>query len=247
LAAVKTNSRILDKVPLNLRTAELCIAAMQCSGQSLGNVPEHLRTRELCLAAVKTWGYALRNVPDKVIDEEICRIAVCGKLPTGALLATDSVLDYVPERYRTQEIRILAVRQNGQMLKYIKQQDCTPEEYLALCLAAIAQNRHAAQYISDWTPEICWAVIKQDGLAAAWNLPLELRTPEMRIAMVRQNGLALEGMQNIQTKIPELVLTAVEQNGLALEFVVNQTPEIIHAAIAQNKEAAQFVRDWNML
>jgi hypothetical protein len=53
----------------------------------------------------------------------------------------------------------------------------------------------------------------------------------------------LKRMPKMQGKIPELALAAVEQNGLALEFVVNQTAKIIKAAIAQNSEAAKFIRN----
>ena len=37
------------------------------------------------------------------------------------------------------------------------------------------------------------------------------------------------------------VLSAVRRSGLALEFVDEQTPEIIYAALEQNKDAIAFV------
>jgi hypothetical protein len=61
-------------LPDALKTAEICLAAVQQDGRALDYVPEELKTQELCLAAVQQYGYAFRYVPDAlktIIKEKI--------------------------------------------------------------------------------------------------------------------------------------------------------------------------------
>ena len=54
----------LQFVPPELKTAELCRAAVEDDGWALAFVPKGLRTAELCIAAVKQADeYALEYVP----------------------------------------------------------------------------------------------------------------------------------------------------------------------------------------
>ncbi|AEF85615.1 conserved hypothetical protein [Treponema primitia ZAS-2] len=247
---------------------EICLSAVQNDVDELVFVKEEILSTEqnqaLFLAALKKDGNALlymeKQTPEIWFDliqlngtvleyiwDELYTNEEYMKLCCTAVEQTGEALVYVNIRRLTHEQYLTlcrkAVGQGGNAIGGVKKKYCTEAEYLELFHIAIKQDIGAVHYIEAWIPEICWAVIEVDGLVAARNIPLEVRTPEMRIAMVRQNGLALQHMLKIQEKIPELALAAVEQNGLALDFVVNQTPEIINAAIAQNSEAAKFIHN----
>ena len=74
--AVREDGCALHYVPENLRTAELCLAAVQNSYFStLKYVPQDLRTAELCLAAVQKNGYNLPDVPEHLRSVELCLAA----------------------------------------------------------------------------------------------------------------------------------------------------------------------------
>lgn len=57
---------------------------------------------------------------------------------------------------QNEAICIEAVKQDGDLLKYVKQQ--SP----AICLAAVMQNGDALKYVWDQTPEICKAAVAQN-------------------------------------------------------------------------------------
>ena len=76
LEVVKKDSSMLEFVPEEFITFELCEIAVKNRGYALNYVPEELKTEELCLAAVKKDGYYLEYVPDKFKTEKICKAAV---------------------------------------------------------------------------------------------------------------------------------------------------------------------------
>ncbi|MFP3042206.1 hypothetical protein LQZ19_10360 [Treponema primitia] len=244
LAAVQNNVDELVFVKEEILSTEqnqaLFLAALKKDGNALLYMEE--QTPEIWFDLIQLNGTALEYVWDELYtNEEYIKLCSAAVEQTGEALVHVNIRRLTHGQYLT--LCHKAVGQGRNAIGGVKKKYCTEAEYLELCLIAIKQDIGAAHYIRVWTPEICCAVIERDGLVAARNIPVEVRTLEMRIAMVRQNGLALQHMQNIQAKIPELALAAVEQNGLALEFVVNQTPEIINAAIVQNSEAEKFIRN----
>jgi hypothetical protein len=56
-------------VPNELRTRELCLAAVRQFGWSLMHVPNELRTREMCLVAVRQNMGAIRFVPQELKNQ----------------------------------------------------------------------------------------------------------------------------------------------------------------------------------
>jgi hypothetical protein len=93
----------------------------------------------------------------------------------AAISRSGWVLRYVTSK-RTDELRLLAVQQNGRMLEYVRKQ--TPE----ICLAAVQQCGAALQYVKQQTPEICMAAVRQ----SAWVLEYaEKPTTELCLVALR--------------------------------------------------------------
>ncbi len=119
------------------------------------------------------------------------------------------------------ESQLNAVKQNGYLLKYVKNQ--TPE----LCLDALKQNGYALRYVKEQTPEICLTAVKRYGHALQY---VKEQTPEICMDAVKRNGMALECVLN---QTPEICLEAVKQDWRALYHVINKTREICAEAIKQ--------------
>lgn len=49
---------------------------MQESGKSIKHVPEHLKTAELCLMAIQQDGNMLQYVPEKLRTRELCEMGI---------------------------------------------------------------------------------------------------------------------------------------------------------------------------
>ena len=69
-----------------------------------------------------------------------------------------SSLEFIDHDQQTEELCLLAVRQNGMTLRHVKTQ--TDE----ICLAAVKQNGFALKYVINQTHEICLAAVKQNGV-----------------------------------------------------------------------------------
>ena len=73
LAVVRRNGRALICVPLELKTAELCLEAVKQDGYALRYVPENLRTAELCLEAIKNLLEKDLEIVPEALREEVRR------------------------------------------------------------------------------------------------------------------------------------------------------------------------------
>jgi len=59
----------VQHLPDELKTGELCLAAVKQNGKTLEYVPDALKTEELCLAAVQNDDCALAYVPEELRDK----------------------------------------------------------------------------------------------------------------------------------------------------------------------------------
>src|SRR5206468_2452135 len=94
LNKVSRDGWVLEYVPDELKTNELCLAAVSNNGCALEYVPDELKTNELCLAAVSRNGWVLEYVPDELKTNELCLAAVsnCGY---ALQFATDEFIIYL--------------------------------------------------------------------------------------------------------------------------------------------------------
>ncbi|MDB2343820.1 DUF4116 domain-containing protein, partial [Porticoccaceae bacterium] len=110
LAAVEEYSLALEYVPEELKTKEICSAAVKEWGGALEYVPEELKTKELCSAAVKQHGYALRDVPLKFKSAEVCLEAV---------IDNGLALEFVPTIHKTRKLCALAFEKTTEAHQFI--------------------------------------------------------------------------------------------------------------------------------
>ncbi len=77
LAAVSKGSgwRVLEFVPENMKSHEVCLAAVTNDGNALRCVPETMKSDKVCLAAVANDINALKWVPENLKSDKICNIA----------------------------------------------------------------------------------------------------------------------------------------------------------------------------
>jgi hypothetical protein len=117
-----------------------------------------------------------------------------------------------------------AVTEDGYALQYVKEQLCTPGQYLEICRAAIKQDEYALKYVKKeritdeqyW--ELCFEAIEKN---------------EWTYRFVRGE------------KTPEFILAAVRRNGCVLRWIKwkKQTAQIVRAALAQDRYAEKYVHD----
>ena len=71
MAAMLDCGWLLNKVPEEFKTRELCLAALESDSEAIAHVPHECLTGELCLRAVDDWCGAMAFVPDEFINDEL--------------------------------------------------------------------------------------------------------------------------------------------------------------------------------
>jgi hypothetical protein len=209
---VRQNGYALQYVPENLKTAEMCLAAVKEEAGSLPYVPENLKTAEICLVAVKKDGYAIQYVPPNLMTAEMCleRVKKDGK-----------ALEDVPEKLRTAQVCLAAVKQTGWAMEHVPENLKT----LEFCLKAVKQNGAALAHVPEnyKTAEMCFEAVKQNGYGYAiryvpWG-QLNLTVPAMEelcLIAMKSDKMLEKAPQKLTV---EICLEAVRKNYKALEYV----------------------------
>jgi Domain of unknown function (DUF4116) len=255
---IKQNGRVLQLVPEDYRTYELCLMAVQQYGRALQFVPLDLKSKcidalqeessfaskssscgdeetpKLCRIAVEQDGMALIHVPEEHITLELYNIAI---------QQNGWTLQFVPEKYKTLELCNIAIRRDGRALQF------TPEEYKTFTLyhIAVQQSGRALRHVPKEyrTLELCYLAIEQNGLTLQY-VPEEHKSLDLCRIAVKQDGMALRFVPT-NNRTLELCRLAVEQNGMALQHVPGfpprdyRTPELCLLAIQQKGQALQHV------
>ena len=220
------------KVPEEMRTTQICHAAVQNLGCILGSVPEVLRTPKLCLIAVQCKSsMALQDVPMNLRTPELCLTAVQNH---------GQSLKDVPTKLRTPAIYLAAVHSYGKALELVPEELRTPE----LCLAAVMEHCFAIEFVPEEkkTIKLCLVAVQKNGCLLRF-VPMKLRTAELCFAAIKTNGNALEYVPE-DLKTPELYLALVKgKKGGWLNYVPMKfrTQEICIAAVQSDESAMEYV------
>ena len=176
-------------------------------------------------------------------------------------------LGYVPEEFKTPEVCLAAVQNDGEALEYVPEELKTPE----LCLIAVQKYRQALRHVPEKlkTAELCLLAVQSDvGGPGIAYVPEALQTEELCLLAIRNDCLAFQDIpEKLKTaeiceaainkdwsysllayvpaalRTEELCLAAVERNGKALEDVPEhlKTPELCWAVVRQISEVLQRV------
>lgn len=117
-------------------------------------------------------------------------------------------LRLIPIEERTDDLCLIAVKQNGMVLQFVRNQT---EE---ICLAAITQNPDAflCVNVENQTEKVCISAVKQNGMFLS---EVVRQTEEICLEAVKQNGISLYFVEN-QTK--EICAAALENTPLSFLY-----------------------------
>jgi hypothetical protein len=91
IEAIEFDVFLLDFIPEQHRTYQLCLEAVKTFGLALQFVPNQHKTYDLCLEAVKSHGYALKFTPEEYKNYDLCFEAV---------KRYGNVLEFVPNQHK---------------------------------------------------------------------------------------------------------------------------------------------------
>ena len=157
-------------------------------------------------------------------------------------------LKNIKKKDQTEEMCLMAVRQNEEALQYVKNQT---EE---MCLVAVSKNAWAFRHVKEQTEAICLSAVKQRGDALQL---VENQTEEMCLIAVRSQNKDIcvrssedvyniiwnPNLEYVKNQTKEICLEAVKVDRYTLLHVRDQTEEICVAAAKRDYRALHYVRD----
>ena len=207
LRRVKQRGTLLEHIPKEFKTNQICLAALQQDPQAHVFIPPDMFTPEICdISAVnsnigfvyyvkygfinldmiseKVWcklamsNMTLSDVPEKFRTDKICRVFV----------NKNSInIRHVPTQYLSTEMLLDVVRIDGMSLSYIKAAFRTEE----VCLAAVQDNAYAIIYVPDEckNEEICLTAVRRKGTLLK-HIPKNKQTLNICQAAISQDPAA---------------------------------------------------------
>ena len=134
-------------------------------------------------------------------------------------------------KYPSLELAQLAVDQNGDALRFLKQQ--TPD----ICLRAVQNKGVALQYVLDPTPEVLIAAVMNDGMAISF---IENPSEELCQLAIRNNP---EAISRIEKPSYDLCIEAITAAPKVLEFIEND--RVVFEAVQLSPHNLEFVEAHN--
>jgi len=217
IMAVSKNGTLLALIPIEFRTADVCMPAVMNCGRAIEFVPADVITPkmydiaisddyrtlkcipkeyispEICMSVVMKHGRALRYIPDELLNDDICVAAINRDI---------DALDIIPEEKRTYKMYLAAVNKCGSLLEKVPEPMKTDE----ICLAAVQDNGFALRF-----------------------MPKEKRTHAICLVAVINRGGALE---HVPEKTDDICDAAVLKCGMALRYIPEEKKTIKRCAIA---------------
>ena len=220
------------------QTPKICERSVQISGISLQYVKN--KTKELDEIAVNNDPFAIEFAQEQT--EDLCLKALYKDIRVldCITIVSENIIKFViekkPELIKqafefcpevvTEEICIIAVKQNGLLLKVIQ----IPYRTKSVCQFAVTNNPYALEFvpIEHKTNYIILLAIGKNGHTIQF---VENQIDSFSLIAVRNQPNALRYIKN-QTE--EICMTALEKDILAFEYINNKTPELCFYAV--NKE-----------
>lgn len=242
LAAASSNRYALEHIPGAHKTAEIYMMAVKRCGKLLQYVPVDYQTEDMCIYSVSQDGSNLRYVPQSRRTQKVCMAAF------DAQCNGSSAVEYIPDKFLTEEICRQAVMQNWETIKVIPNHFKSTEVWLcALKHSKWAeinekQNKPLIQYVRANASE-CIA----DEICQKFSDYLEQKRrdeDEYRkwIQLVSANPFFLKDIPQ-EKRDYKLCKIAIENEGLMLKYVPedHRIKWLCDIAVRNNPDAIAYV------
>lgn len=139
MKAVQINGKILEYVPLEKRTLEICITAIKQDIDAIISIPKHKINNDIILIIINHWKKPsyLAFIPNNLIEK------LSNYLIKKAIEYDGNALQFIPYSKKTTEICELAINQNGIFLEFVPNDKKT----LDLCIKSVSNNHDAIEFV----------------------------------------------------------------------------------------------------
>ena len=173
--AINISKYIHDK----LISKEMCELAIQSDPMNIKFIPKEYITKKLCQMAIEKDSKTINFIPNEMVDSHLFYIAA---------KTHGNILLYTPEKFRTKEFCLFALKNNNLFYNI-------PKKYITyeLCKLAVSNNPKSFPEIPDEykTKELCKIAVKKNGTSLGY-ISEKLKTYELCKIAVQSNQNAIE-------------------------------------------------------
>jgi len=246
LAALDSNRYALEHIPNVHKTADIYLRAVKKCGKLLKYVPVDYHTEDMYIYSVSQDGSNLRYVPQSSRTEKVCMAAF------DAQCNGSSAVEYIPDKFLTEEICRKAEMQNWETIRVIPNHFTNHFKSTEVWLYALKhskwaeihdkQNKSFIQYVRDNAAENI-----ADDICQKFSDYLEQKRREEDeyrkwIQIVSANPFCLKDVPEEKRDF-NLCKIAIENEGLMLKYVPSKlrVKMLCDIAVRNNPDAIVYV------
>lgn len=229
IAAVSQNGMAIQFIESKHQTDEIRNAAIDNTYKAINYITNP--SNEICMKAIIQNPRMISYIGIMIKYEDVCLEAI--KRDGRMLEYLDKDIRYVNGKLEhfshMKEIYCeIAVQQTGIALKYVPRRFLTE----SLCVMAIKQTYHAYKHVCQFglLEEFNLKVAAINGLVLKY-IPVEQQTEAVCLTAIKQN---IKAFKYLIKKYPSVLKYAVGVDCFLLRFIINQTEEICKHAVSQN-------------
>jgi hypothetical protein len=224
LSAVNAYGLLLEFVPEEFRTLEVCLIACKHPGL-LEFVPDTLKTTEFYYKVIEADPYNITSIRNDIITDEMWHFAFNLNV---------RIIGYMPIRLITDDMCLKAVTTNACSI------DCIPEDFLTedLCLTVVRDTMYILSFIPVRfrTYKVCEEALNIDHSAFS-NVPPDIIDENLCKLAVKKNGCNIQYVP-VQFITEQLCLDSVRNNPYSIRYLSPsmKTNKVCYEAIKQKAE-----------
>ena len=153
---IQINPDIFKNIPKNLQTYEICLNAIKLKEDSLAFVRENILDYNLCLLSVVNNGMMIKYC-SSYIDDTLCQLAVENN---------GNALEFIPSKFRTTNIILMAIKSTPCALKYVNDKEMNEDiiNYTLEHYKSDYISEYISQFIKIITTKILHKIINNNKL-----------------------------------------------------------------------------------
>lgn len=244
------NESLLKFIPSNLIDYNLCLKAVNQYGENLEFVPDIFHTPELLQCSISQKPNAIKftkkQSPELISiclenDEKYSSFEIENvkeknyEFYLKAIALKKCKLNDVPLKFRTSEICLSAVKNNGEDLKHV------PKQTEAICFEAVKSDPNSLEFCHYTSEKLILEALSRNGLIIK-NIPCP--TEEMLFTSINNDPDSLEYIPK-ELRTEKLCLTALRKSkdGSVLKYIEKEKQNLKMCIISlkKNEDNIQYV------
>lgn len=275
LEAIKQDINCFGLIPQDIRTSDFYDEAVKINGWMLQHVPEEMKTPQMCLAAkdvppdpgyehlglvayvpfpgvcVEYLKEAARNVDVHEVFTAIRKSVLTPDIVQLAIDLDAGCFKFVPDNLKTDQTYKLAVETNETALKWVPIEKRSYE----MCLSAVERDGYQLEFVPERmkTEDICQIALDncdKPVTVQGYNIISDIPYPDICLKAIEKFELNVEPLvlygfinENVYNQSQEIAMRAIQADGLCIGYIPDKflNEELALTAVSNTYETVKVL------